>query len=451
MQRRIPVTEYETVKDVSTEEVQLIRARLSDLATELKPRRSFLSSGSDLVIRNLVGTVQVTRDLVLDVAPNVAADVNWTGALVDLLSPPTRLSFGGDNRESERHPIRVLPDAFAELYLRQLDRAVRREGPLTLIQSHYTSAPSLAGRLDVTRWVSQRVLNPAHFPQHRSILTVDNPYTALLAAVAQVLASSTSNPRIAVALRGAAGRLRPGLAPHVALDPSAALRDLPPQWRTYGPAWATARSVVRRVAPLRRHGHLEGLGMALEPWPLLETVLQRSLQALGDVAAQHGQRGLSGHGHTGSYPLRSPVGVTAAGTAGFHVKGGVDPDGILKCGSDVVATFEAKYTTPTTERIRTHAFQALTTAAAIQAPTAVLVYPTDFEAVSWNLTGFTTHPGRLVAVGLDMYSYCRGSGDELRAERIYRAIEAVLPRVGGPGRDLPPNSLPARSRSVPRR
>ena len=97
-------------------------------------------------------------------------------------------------------------------------------------------------------------------------------------------------------------------------------------------------------------------------------------------------------------------------------------------GGVVVATFEAKYTSPTTERIRTHAFQALTTAAALQAPLAVLVYPTDFEGVSWDLTGFTTQPQRLVAVGLDMYGY-RSGRDELRAERIYRAIQAVLPRV----------------------
>ena len=201
------------------------------------------------------------------------------------------------------------------LYLRQLDRAVRREGPLTLMQSQYISTPSLAGRLDVTRWVSQRTLYPAHFPQHRSSLTVDNPFTALLAAVAEMLASNTSNPRIASALRGTVGRLRPGLASHIALDPSAALRDLPPQWRAYVPAWATARSVVRRVAPLRRHGNLEGLGVALEPWPLFETLLGRSLRALGDVAARHGRFGLSGHGHTGIYPLRTPVGATPGAAA----------------------------------------------------------------------------------------------------------------------------------------
>lgn len=426
MQRRIAVTEYQAVAGVTAEEATLIRARLSELATELKPRRSFLASGSDLVIRNLVGTVQVTRDLVLDVAPGVAADIQWTGALVDLLSPPTRVGFGGENRESERQPMRMLPDAFADLYLRQLDRALRREGPLTLIQTNSTTKASLAGRLDVTRWVSQRVLKPAHFPQHRSVLTVDNPFTTMLAAVGELLAASTSNPRTAAALRGVMGRLRPGLAPHVALDPSAALRELPPQWRAYGPAWATARSVVRRVAPLRRHGHLEGLGIALEPWPLLETLLERSLQALGDVAARHGHLGLHGLGHSGKYPLRTPVGVTEPGTARFHVSGGVDPDGVIKRGEDVVASFEAKYTTPTPERIRDHAFQALTTAAALKSPVAVLVYPDDFEAVSWSLTGFTTHPSRLVAVGLDMYRYQTGSGDESRAERLYQAIEEAL-------------------------
>ncbi|MGD8215785.1 5-methylcytosine restriction system specificity protein McrC [Aestuariimicrobium sp. Y1814] len=427
MLRRIPVTEYVPVEDVSSDDIRLIRARLAELAVELRPRRKFVAPGSDLVIRNLVGTVQVNRDLVLDIAPDVSEGVDWAGALVDLLSPPTRIGFGGENRESERRPVRVLPDAFAELYLRQLDGALRKDGPLTLIQSQYASVPSLAGRLDVTRWVTQRTLKPADFPQHRSALTVDNPFTAMLAAVAQLLASSTSDPRVASALHGASGRLRPGLAPHVALDPSAALRELPPQWRAYGPAWATARSVVRRVAPLRRHGHLEGLGVALEPWPLLETLLERSLKAVGEVAARQGHAGLSGLGHTGTYPLRTPTGDTAPGTERFHVKGDVDPDGLLRRGSDVVATFEAKYTTPTTERIRTHAFQALTTAAALRSPIAVLVYPTNFEPIIWELTGFTTHPQRLIAVGLDMYRYRSGVGDASRAERLYRGIEAALP------------------------
>lgn len=431
MQRRIAVTEYQAVTEVTAEEAALIRARLGELATELKPRRSFLASGSDLIVRNLVGTVQVTRDLVLDVAPRVATDVQWTGALVDLLSPPTKVGFGGENRESERHPVRALPDAFADLYLRQLDGALRREGPLTLIQEHSTSTPSLAGRLDITKWVSQRTLNPARFPQHRSMLTVDNPFTTMLASVGELLASSTSNPRTAAALRGVLGRLRPGLAPYVPLDPSAALRELPPQWRSYEPAWSTAVSVVRRLAPLRRNGHLEGLGVALEPWPLLETLVERALKALGGVAARRGHNGLAGTGHSGSYPLRDPVGRTWQGTSDFHVKGRVDPDGILKRGERVVASFEAKYTLPTPERIRSHAFQALTTAAALRSPAAVLVYPTDFEPVSWSLAGFTEHPNRLVAVGLDMYNYRAGPGDESRAERLYHALVDSLVSLAG--------------------
>ena len=428
MQRRIEVTEYQPVAGISADEVAQIRARLGELAAELKPRRSFVASGSELIVRNLVGTVQITRDLVLDVSPRVTSEVNWTAALVDLLTPPTRVGFGGENRQSERHPVRVLPDAFANLYLNQLDRALRREGPLTLIQAHYTSPPSLAGRLDVTKWLTERLLQPARFPQHRSVLTVDNPFTALLAAVAELLASSTSNPRTASALRGVAGRLRPGLAAHVALDPSAALRELPPQWRAYSPAWSTALSVVRRVAPLRRHGHLEGLGVALEPWPLLETLLERALKALGPVAGRHGHLGLNGIGHSGTYPLRTPIGDTSLGTAHFHVKGGVDPDGVLKRGTEVLASFEAKYTNPTPARIRAHAFQALTTAAALRSPVAVLVYPTDFDAVSWELTGFTTHPSRLVAVGLNMYGYRSVTGDDERAERLYRGIREPLSR-----------------------
>ncbi|MGV1010139.1 MAG: hypothetical protein ACOYBY_16280, partial [Dermatophilaceae bacterium] len=266
-----------------------------------------------------------------------------------------------------------------------------------------------------------------------SALTVENPFTSMLVAVAEVLASNTGDPRVASVLRGEAGRLRPGLAPHVALDPSDALRELPPQWRAYGPAWATARAVVRSVAPLRRHGHLEGLGVALEPWPLLEILLERSLQAVGEIAGRQNHPGLSAFGHTGTHPLRNPTGDTAPGTEKFHVKGGVVPDGLLRHGGRVVASFEAKYTTPTTERIRTHAFQALTTAAAVRSQVAVLVYPTDFEPIAWSLTGFTTYPQRLVAVGLDMYRYRTGVGDVQRAERVYRGIEQSL-RLPSAGR-----------------
>lgn len=426
MQQRIAVTEYQAITGISAEQASRIRAAIVDLSAKLHPKRSFLASGDDLVIRNLVGTVHVTRDLVLDVSPRVAPDVPWTRALVDLMSPPTRVGFGGENRESERHPVRVLPDALAELYLDQLSRALRSEGPLTLMQTHHASPPSLTGRLDITRWLTERTLQPARFPQHRTLLTVDNPFTGLLVAVAHLLASGTSNPRTGSALRGIAGRLRPGLAPHVALDPSAALRDLPAQWRAYEPPWTTARSVVRRVAPLRRHGHLEGLGIALEPWPLLETLLERALRALVAVAGRKGHIGLRGYGHTGLHPLRTPTGPTVPGTGHFHKRGDVDPDGLLKRGKETVASFEAKYTLPTPEGIRDHGFQALTTAAALRSPVAVLVYPTDFEAVRWELTGFTTHPAHLVAVGLDMYNYRSGHGDDSRAERLYRAIASSL-------------------------
>ncbi len=403
MRRRIVVTENQPIDHVTAQEAQIIRKRLDELEAELKPRLSFLAPGSRLLIRNLVGAIQVNRDIVLDVAPKVADTTNWAGALVDLLLPPTRVTYGDESNEGEHLPARRLPDAFAELYLRQLGQALRKDGPLAAIRTHHASAPSLAGRLDVSQWVRRRALKPAEFPQYRSVLSVDNPFTGLLAAVSELLASQASNPRISSALRALSGRLRPGLAPHVLLDPAAALRDVPPQWSAYGPAWATARAVVRRIAPLRRNGQLEGLNVALEPWPLLETLLERSLHAVGNAAARQGHPGLRGLGHTGTYLLRKPIGVTTPEAAAFHVRGTVDPDGILKRGGEVIATFEAKYSTPSDGGIRSHAFQALTTAAALHSPLAVLVYPTNFEAVQWELTGFTGRPRRLVAVGLDMY------------------------------------------------
>jgi hypothetical protein len=111
--------------------------------------------------------------------------------------------------------------------------------------------------------------------------------------------------------------------------------------------------------------------------------------------------------------LRHPDGSTATK---------VIPDGALQLNGRTVATFECKYTIPGTTPKDRHAHQTLSTAAALGAPTAVLVYPNDQPPTNYRVTGFHGHPANLVTVGLSMYSYRRASGDEDRAALLKQVL-----------------------------
>jgi hypothetical protein len=91
-----------------------------------------------------------------------------------------------------------------------------------------------------------------------------------------------------------------------------------------------------------------------------------------------------------------------------------------------VATFEAKYVRRNKAEWpeREHIYQTLTTAAACGSPLAVLVYPEQFEPVWWQVEGFNGSPSYLAAIGLGLYSYRRGIGDETRGSRLLGLLAA---------------------------
>ena len=394
---------------------EAVRARLVALQHELRPRIRFLA-GTDVapVVQNLVGSVQLTPGLVLDIHPKTEPDQNWPAAVVDLLADD-RAAFGGFTQDAERVPRLVLADALARLYADQLERAVRREGPLTVLVQRDRSRPALAGRLDVTSWVASSIVNPTRFPQRETLLAVDNPFTRTLAWVAEALAVRCADPSLSARLRHISGSLRPGLPQHTYVDPSDVVRQVPPQWRAYEPAWATACAVLRRVSPLHRSGVLDGFSLAIEPWPLLERLLVRALHAAARQAAGFGLQ-LRPEGHS-TYPLLRPDSVVepAPSLARFARPRGVEPDGSLWLGSEILANFEAKYSRADSDAtFRRHVFQAMSTAAALGSPLAVLVYPERSGQVTWSVQGFDGRPVRLAAIGLDMFAYRRGEGDESR-------------------------------------
>lgn len=409
--QRLTVVEGQPL-DVDPRTAQGVRDRLGVLGRELRPRIPFLA-GADArpVIQNLVGTVQVRPGLALDVQPKTHPGDNWPVAIVDLLTDE-RAVIDAPSRRAQRAKRVVLADVLAARYAEVLDRAIRREGPLLLLERHTTERPPLAGRLDVSTWVLTRVLHPGRFPQAETIMTVDNPFTSALAWVAEALAIRCTDTGLAVRLRHLATRLRPGLPPHAAVDPGVAVQDIPAQWRGYQPAWTIACSVIRRISPIHRQGSLEGFGMAVEPWPLLERLLVRSLRVAAQRAREQGDY-LRARGHN-THPLLDPMPSEGdRSLKRLHAPRAVQPDGSLWRGSKIVATFEAKYSRASSATsFRSHYFQALTTAAALKSPLAVLVYPEPSAPVAWHVRGFEGHPGRLIAIGLDMYGYEMGGERE---------------------------------------
>jgi len=410
--------------DVDATIAQTIRERLTKLKEELAPRIPFLAGGdASLVVNNLVGSIQLAPGLILDVSPKTQPDTNWAAAIIDLLVDD-RTHYGGETELAEAMPKTVLPDVYARLYVEQLDRAVRREGPLAVLERRTRTKPPITGRLDVTQWLTTRLVNPAVFPQSHTELTVDNAYTSAMAWVAEALATRSSDPRLAARLRSFPARLRPGYPAHAAVDPGVALRELPPQWRAYRPAWATASAFIRRIAPLHRWGTLAGFGLAVEPWPLLERLLHRGLRSAVAQAAEEGLT-LRASEHV-AFPLLAPKGPpTQGGLSRLHSNKGVDPDGSLWRGDAIVATLEAKYSVPNADRFRSHYFQALASAAALDAPLAVLVYPEAAPALSWDVSGFNGKPGRLVALGLDMYNYRHGVGDAAVGSALLEVVRSA--------------------------
>lgn len=422
--KRLSVIEGQTISVGSTE-ATAIRKRLAELQKELRPRFPFVSGDIYPKVMNLIGTVQVSKDLVLDIKPKVYAGQNWTRALAELMTTE-RAHLGGEQEKSEWTARNAIPEILAATYARQLTTAVRQEGPLTLIRSQNETQGRLAGKLDISRWVISRISSPHLFPQATSRLSADNQFTAAMAWVANVLEKQTKDLAVRSLLQSAARELRPGLPPHIQINKDVASAEIPAQWSAaYNPAWSTARSVLRQISAIHRHGSLHGFSIALEPWPLLETALTRAVQSAVEQAVQRGVYLHSPPGRPQETFLQTRDRNTNIPLNRVHTNRAVEPDALIYLGERVAATFEAKYNYASQESTRHHFFQTLTTAAAFNAPLSVIVYPEKSEPIAWDVKGFDGTPLRIVALGLDMFDYKRGRGDRERGALLLNLVLGV--------------------------
>ncbi|MDT0181450.1 hypothetical protein Q9S36_14805 [Microbacterium sp. ARD31] len=399
---------------VSRETAEDVAAGIEALRQSLRPQLAQLElSGQTLVIRNLVGSARLPSGRILEVEPKVPATASWAESVVQLLTDDSRVSVTGSQRTRQSRPRNDLTSAIAVEYARRLEAALGKEGPIQIYERQSHIARRLNGRLDVGRWARLSHLDPAMFPVTRDEFTVDNDFTRGLSIVAGYFRRSSLDASLGSRLRRLESAVLPGMPLPNYVDPSVASRRLPVQWRSYRPAWDIAAAVLRNRSVVGDPGHSVGLEVALEPWPLLETLLERSLNEVGRLSLGEFNRAPKAKA-----PLLLQYG---------RMVQPVIPDGVLVKDGAAVATFEAKYTNPDVLPAEAHIYQALAAAGALDSPLAVLVYPDDAGVHVYDVAGRGGLPLRFVSVGLDLFTYRRVDGDSKRAETLLRILHQHTP------------------------
>ena len=414
MSRRHRLREYEPVR-VDRLRPSFEQAAAS-LTAELQPTIRLLSvTGDSIAFRNVIGSFALPNGDVAEVAPKIDGE-DWTTSVIELLSDTTRLSVTGSQRSRPSARKNDLSAALALEYARRLERALRADGPLQVYERRHELSRRPNGRLDVSKWVRQLATDPVRYPLSRDDFTVSNDFTRGLSVIAGLLSRSAPGGEIAAKLRRLQAAVVPGTALPSFVDPAVGRRTLPAQWSRYLPAWDIAAPLLRNRSVVGRSGHASGLEVAVEPWPLLETMLERALERVHLIDSQ------IVFVPKGTYPLLR--------ASGGRVARSVEPDGLLRWHDGrAAASFEAKYTTSSADPKREHVFQALATASALRSPVAVIVLPNDKSPQVYDVTGFNLEPRVLVTVGLPLFNYRKGPTDLENAQKLLTAVSAATRTV----------------------
>ena len=323
-----------------------------------------------------------------------------------LLTGAENLDVAGD-RAAGATPLRLgLLESLAAIYADRLERAVRRDGPINTMERQAVRSETLSGKLDVGRWTRNAPLHPGIFPVQVNRLSAENDFSRVLGHVAARFARTSRRPITRLRLAHASGALRPGMPEEVVAPPGGELKMLPPQWSAYRPAWSIACALLSRRSLLGPEGAHAGVSVAVEPWPLLETLLDRSLRSAALQASAAG-RALRAESQW-RLQLLSPAGGTA------RPREPIAPDGVLFENGRIFAVFDAKYRNYV-ERDgpkRTEIYQVITAARATGARIAVLAYPGNSSPAWWDVGPEAGNPVRLATIGLAMFSYRPGGEGE---------------------------------------
>ena len=395
-----------------------IAEAVEGLKTALRPRsQQYIREGNTITLRNLIGSVGLSSGRVLEVTPQSSREGDWAESVVQLLTDKTRITVTGSQRSRQSRPRNDLTAALAFEYERRLERALAKDGPIQLYEHQRHTSRRLNGRLDVGRWVRLAILDPTKYPVIRDEFSVSNEFSQGLSVVAGYFRRSAINAPLAARLRRLESAVLPGKPLPFYVDPAVAVRQVPHQWASFRPAWDIARAVLKNRSIIGDPMHSVGLEVAIEPWPLLETLLARTLEQVGNIT--HGD-------------IR-PAEKTAHGLlfqSSIAVKS-VIPDGVLTQNGAVVASFEAKYTDPAQLPAEKHIYQTLTASGVLDAPLAILVYPTAAPVQVFDAKVHWGRSVRLVTLGLDLFGYHREHGAAKRASQLLDVLNEHAPGALG--------------------
>ena len=408
MGTRLQLREHEGA-ELSIENGTLVVDAVSKLASVLRPQWPQVSRNGRVVeVKNLIGSVRLDDGTVLEVQPKVPVGSDWPNAVVQLLDENSRISVTGSQRSRLGDSRQDLTAVIAFEFARRLERALARDGPLQVFERIKFQSRRLNGQLDASQYARNAWRDPILFPVARDELTAANDFARGLSVVAHGFRRSVDDPVLSAKLRRLETAILPGLPSPSHIDPAVATRRLPAQWANYRPAWDIAAAVLRNRSVVNDPGHLTGLEVAVEPWPLLETLLERTLKAVEKTCTTLRYRPKK------KYPLLA-MGNTDIGF--------VTPDGVLEyTDGTVAATFEAKYTRSSAHPAENHRYQALATAAALRSPLSLLVYPGSTEPRVYDVYGFSGYPMKLATIGLNLYDYKRDNGADSRAAAINQLL-----------------------------
>ena len=354
-------------------------------------------------IQNMIGTVGLKGGSLVEILPKTGAH-SWMPAVTGLLGSKTRFHVTTTNCSSEGNVESTLTEAIAQEYANRLQRALSKSGPMLTYEHIYCASTKLTGRLNLSKWIVRRITDPAHFNIDKEELAHDNVFTRAMDIVAEGMSLANISAETKLALLRTRKELRPDCPKALLLDRSTVDRQFPEQWQAYKPAWDIASAIIRgKGYNYGSTGSSFGIELAIEPWPLLEALLELCMQWICDKTS-----------YSDSYESQKTKRLF------IEANRTVKPDGVLYRNGRVLACLDAKYKTNTLSR--NDLYQALATAAAFKSPISILVYP-DNSPMQYYRTITEGCPKTVATVGIDLFSFSKTADLESHASGIIEAIK----------------------------
>ncbi len=364
---------------------------------------------------NMIGTIATPRGSI-EIAPKTRPGQDWMRSVVDLLDDRP-VTIADDVPASSLGGPSTFRQLLATIFAQRLTRAFGVEGPITTIEVEHHRSRLLDGHLRVEEWIQTLFSEPHIFPVERQTVSTDNAFNRTLSHVGRILMADVTDATLRRRLMNTLKELSEGR--DVAEPPTNATEiHLPDQWGAYLPAWTIAQMILRRRTTPDARARPHGISFAIEPWILLERLLERVVGRL--ATAMSGDDAMfTSHSQSGKAFLSRAV--------RDHRSRMLFPDCTLVREGVTIVNFEAKYRdhSITNAPKRSESYQAITAGRALGTRLAVLVYPNANEAEVFDILEKGHRPERLATIGLDLFGYRRGQEGEFA-----KSLEALMQKAG---------------------